>query len=143
MKKVYLFNSSVPYKWVKEAFEKAICEYLSVVKSSEVGRIEAWKKYLSYFTEHKGPYITDRVSNVYVKEVPTYLEFIAIPGRTYLHLYDGIDRLQKDVRIYDEYPIKGILISPEKDVNEDELVRGLLGFIKQNIDIRVNHVSGL
>jgi hypothetical protein len=93
-----------------------------------------------YFIEHKGPYITDRSSSIFFKEISTYLEFIAIPCRTFLHLYDGNEQVQRDVRIYDDYPIKGIFIAPEMKYKEQDTSKaypteeGLAKFIKTVID---------
>ena len=140
MAKLFLFENSVPYKRVKEAFIKVIDEYLPTAKFNEEGEAYAWKQYLTYFIEHKGPYITDRSSNVFFKETNTYLEFIAIPCRTFLHLYDGNEQIQRNVRIYDDYPIKGILIAPEmKDKEQDSTKcypaeEGLAKFIKTIVD---------
>ncbi len=114
MAKLYLFEHPVPYKWVKEAFVKVIDEYLPTAEFEEPGDSFAWNQYLTYFIEHTSPYITDRVSSIFFKDVVgTYLELIAVPCRAFLHLYDGIEQVQKYVRIYDEYPIKGIFIAPE------------------------------
>lgn len=140
MSELILFEKSVPYIKVKEAFQKVIDEYLPSASFELEGESEAWKKFLSFFLEHKGSYITDRVSNVYQKGVNTYLEFIAVPNRSFLHLYDGNERVQRDVRIYDEYPIKGLFIVPEmKDVDQDPgkpytAEVGLANFIKKFVD---------
>ena len=142
MAKLILFENPIPYKWVKESFQKVIDEYLPITKFKMEGESTAWKQYLNYFINHKGPYITDRVSNVYYNEIPTYLELIAIPNRPFLHLYDGMDRVQLNVRIFDEYPIKGIFIVPEmKDTNQDSSKsypneEGLVKFIKMTVDTR-------
>jgi len=121
MAKLYLFEHPVPYKWVKEAFVKVIDEYLPTAKFEDPGDSFAWTQYLTYFIEHNGPYITDRVSSVFFKEVVnTYLEFVAVPCRAFLHLFDGVDQVQRYVRVYDEYPIKGIFLAPEmKEKNPD------------------------
>ncbi len=140
MAKLFLFENPVPYKWVKEAFIRAIDEYLPLTKFDTEGEAFAWEKYLRYFTEHKTSYITDRVSDVHFKEVNTYLEFIAIPNQPFFHLYDGMERVQRDVRIFDDYPIKGIFIVPEmKDTDEDPNKpypneEGLAKFIKVTVD---------
>lgn len=140
MAKLILFENPVPYKWVKEAFIKVIDEYLPITKFNTEGETFAWEKYLRYFTEHKTSYITDRVSDVRFKEVSTYLEFIAIPNQPFFHLYDGMERVQRDVRIFDDYPIKGIFIVPEmKDTDEDPNKpypneEGLAKFIKVTVD---------
>jgi hypothetical protein len=141
MAKLYLFNEPVPYKRVKDAFEKVIEDYLPTARFDDSGDAFAWRQYLTYFIEHTSPYITDRVSSIlFKKEVGTYLEFIAIPCRAFLHLYDGIDRVQRYVRIYDDYPIKGIFIAPEmkgKDPVEDKSYpgeEGLIEFIKTFVD---------
>ena len=143
MAKLILFENPVPYKWVKEAFIKAIDEYLPITKFDTEGETFAWEKYLKYFTEHKTSYITDRVSDIRFKEVCTYLEFIAIPNQPLFHLYDGIERAQHDVRIFDDYPIKGIFIAPEmKDAKQDSNKpypneEGLAEFIKTTVDTYV------
>lgn len=140
MSQLILFEKAVPYIRVKEAFQKVINEYLPSSKFDMEGESEAWKKFLSYFLEYRGSYITDRVSNVYQKEISTYLELTAISNRTFLHLYDGNERVQRDVRIYDDYPIKGIFIVPEmKDENQDSdnpyvPEVGLVNFIKEFVD---------
>lgn len=140
MAKLFLFENPVPYKWVKEAFIKVIDEYLPTAKFYEEGEAYAWKQYLTYFIEHKGPYITDRSSSIFFKEISTYLEFIAIPCRTFLHMYDGNEQVQRDVRIYDEYPIKGIFIAPEMKDKEQDTTKaypaeeGLAKFIKTIVD---------
>ena len=140
MAKLILFENPVPYKWVKEAFVKAIDEYLPITKFDTEGETFAWEKYLKYFTEHKTSYITDRVSDIRFKEVCTYLEFIAIPNQPLFHLYDGIERAQHDVRIFDDYPIKGIFIAPEmKDAKQNSNKpypneEGLANFIKTIVD---------
>ena len=141
MAKLYLFNQPVPYTWVKEAFVKVIEEYLPHAEFKDPGDSFAWTQYLNYFIEHHGPYITDRVSSIFFKDVVgTYLEFVAVPCRAFLHLYDGVDQVQRYVRIYEEYPIKGIFIAPEmkeKDPDsnksypaEEELAQ----FIKDVVD---------
>ena len=141
MAKLILFENPVPYKWVKEAFIKVIDEYLPLFYTK--GEAFAWEKYLKYFTEHKTSYITDRVSDIRFKEVCTYLEFIAIPNQPLFHLYDGIERAQHDVRIFDDYPIKGIFIAPEmKDAKQDSNKpypneEGLAEFIKTTVDTYV------
>ena len=140
MANLILFENSVPYKWVKEAFIKVIDEYLPTTKFDEEGEAIAWEKYLNYFIQHESSYITDRVSDVRFKEVCTYLEFIAIPNRPFFHLYDGIERAQHDVRIFDDYPIKGVFIAPEmKDPKENASKsypneEGLAKFIKVVVD---------
>ncbi len=143
MAKLILFENPTPYKLVKDAFIKVIKEYLPSVKFDMEGEATAWEKYLSYFTEHKSSYITDRVSDVRFKEVSTYLEFIAIPHRPFFHLYDGIERVQRDVRIFDDYPIKGIFIIPEMKDNEKNSNKdypneeGIAEFIKTTVDTYV------
>ena len=114
MAKLYLFNNPVPYSRVKEAFAKVITDYLPNAQFEDPGDNFAWEQYLNYFIEHNGPYITDRVSSVLFKdEISTYLEFVAVPCRAFLHLYDGVEQVQRYVRVFDEYPIKGIFIAPE------------------------------
>ena len=141
MAKLYLFEHPVPYKWVKEAFVKVIDEYLPSAKFEDPGDAFAWTQYLNYFIEHNGPYETDRVSSIFFKnEVGTYLEFIAIPCRAFLHFYDGNERIQKDVRVYDDYPIKGIFIAPEMKEKEPDPNKsypgeeGLAKFVKTVVD---------
>lgn len=112
MAKLILFQNPVPYKWVKEAFTKAIDEYLPLAKFNNEDLV-TWKKYLSYLINHENPYIADRTSNMIFKEACTYLELQAIPNQPIMNLYDGIDRPQNDVWIYDDYPIKGIFLTPE------------------------------
>lgn len=143
MAKLYLFTNPVPYKWVKEAFEKVIEEYLPAAKFEDPGDTFAWSQYLTYFIEHNSPYITDRVSSIFFKgEVNTYLEFVAVPCRAFLHLYDGIDQVSRYVRIYDDYPIKGIFIAPEmkeKDPKPGKCYpgeEGLAQFVKNVLDTR-------
>ena len=57
-------------------------------------------------------------------------------------MYDGNEQVQRDVRIYDEYPIKGIFIVPEmKDKDWDATKaypaeEGLAKFIKTIVDTR-------
>ena len=140
MAKLILFKDPVPYKEIKEAFIKVINEYLPKTKFDMEGEAVAWTKYLNYFIKHEGSYITDRIADVRFKEVSTYLEFITIPNRPFFHLYDGIDRAQRDVRIFDEYPIMGIFIVPEmKDPNHDPnkpypTEEGLVRFIKSVVE---------
>jgi hypothetical protein len=143
MAKLYLLNHPVPYKWVKEAFVKVIDEYLPTAKFEDPSDVFAWTQYLNFFIEHHSPYITDRVSSIFFKEeVGTYLEFVAVPCRAFLHLYDGIDQVQRYVRIYDDYPIKGIFIAPEmkeKDPDPNKHYPGeerLAEFLKSVLDER-------
>lgn len=110
MAKLILFKNPVPYKWVKEAFTKASNEYLPSSKFNSEELI-TWKKYFNYLVNHENPYIADRTSNMIFNE--TYLELQAIPNQPIMNLYDGIDRPQNDVWIYDDYPIKGIFLTPE------------------------------
>lgn len=149
MAKLYLFNQPVPYKWVKEAFVKVIDEYLPTAEFEDSGDVFAWNQYLTYFIEHTSPYITDRVSSIFFKEeVGTYLEFVAVPCRAFLHLYDGIDQVQRYVRIYDDYPIKGIFIAPEmkeKDSDPNKSYpgeEGLAKFLKTVLDERFVFENG-
>ena len=141
MAKIYLFKNPVPYSWVKEAFLKVIDEYLPNAEFDDQGDRFAWKQYLTYFTEHNGPYITERVSSVFFKEIiSTYLEFVAIPCRAFLHLYDGVDQVQRYVRVFDEYPIKGVFIAPEMKEKDPDPSKpypceeGLAEFIKEFVD---------
>jgi hypothetical protein len=141
MAKLYLFKTPVPYTKVKEAFAKVISDYLPNAKFNDPGDAFAWEQYLNYFIEHNGPYITDRVSSVFFKDViTTYLEFVAVPCRAFLHLYDGVEQVQRYVRVFDDYPIKGIFIAPEmkekdpisgKSYPEEE---GLAEFIKDFVE---------
>ena len=149
MAKLYLFEHPVPYKWVKEAFKKVINEYLPTAKFEDSGESFAWAHYLTYFVEHNVPYVTDRVSNIFFKnEVGTYLEFIDIPCRAFLHLYDGNERIQKNKEIHDDYPIKGIFIAPEMKEKEPDPNKeypgeeGMAKFIKTVVDTKYSLENG-
>ena len=141
MAKLYLFNNPVPYSRVKEAFVKVITDYLPNAQFEDPGDNFAWEQYLNYFIEHNGPYITDRVSSVLFKdEISTYLEFVAVPCRAFLHLYDGVEQVQRYVRVFDEYPIKGIFIAPEMKEKDPisgknyPAEEGLAEFIKKVVE---------
>jgi hypothetical protein len=112
MGNLILFQQPVPYKWVKEAFIKVIDEYLPTARFKKE-ELNNWKKYLDYIANQEYPFTTDRISNSFSKDVSTYLELQGIPNQPVLNLYDGIDNVQTDVRIYDDYPIKGIFMTPE------------------------------
>ena len=146
MEKVYLFDSVVPYKWVRQAFRKAVGEYLPCKR--EIQNVGIWRDYLSYLANYEKSYIVDRDSNIYLKEIPTYLDFQAIPNRVFLYLYDGIDEVKRDVRVFDDYPICGIVIPPDIYESKDEIVEGLAKFIKTVVDLHIalenakNHIPG-
>lgn len=115
MANLILFKKAESYANIKQAFSKVIEEFLPTLTSSYLSEAYAWQSYLKYFTEHKGPYITNRVANVHIKDIGTYLELIALPQTAQFHLYDANERVQKYVRIHDDYLIKGILIVPNED----------------------------
>ena len=143
MAKLYLFKKPAPYKLVKEAFKLAVDEYLPNTLFTSEGDAYAWTHYLNYFINLEGIYITDRVSSIFYKEVGTYLELIALPNRTLMYLYDGIERVQTTVRIFDEYLLKGIIIVPEMKTLERDANKSypndeaLAAFIKKVIDARL------
>lgn len=125
--RVFLFEKPVPYKWVREAFENAKSNLLP---EKRVGMDD----FIDFIIKTKKIELC-RESNVYIKEIPTYLD-LSFVGERYLHLYDGIDEVKMGVKVSGDYMIKGVVIPFV--ISEAE---PLAIFIKSYLDEKLRGVS--